>query len=107
MRRLVMSSPKVVNDNEVSLAVVFDVPPQGEAHIGESDHRQVKKLCDEVRRLQHPVMLSSRPHRVGTRNSLSIHLSDHAGKTLDLLITLTGNTVWPVEQAADALAQAR
>jgi len=45
--------------------------------------------------LQHPAILSSRPHRVGTHNCLSIHLSDHAGKTLDLLITLTGNTIWP------------
>ncbi|NDL64260.1 hypothetical protein [Acerihabitans arboris] len=99
MRRLVMSSPKVVNDNEVSLAVVFDVPPQGEAHIGESDHRQVTRLCDEVcRRLQHPIIVSVRPHRVGMRNCLSVHLSDHAGKALDLLITLTGNTVWPDDE---------
>ncbi|MEA9393539.1 hypothetical protein SJI19_23925 [Acerihabitans sp. TG2] len=69
---------------------------------------KVPKLCDEVRRpLQHPVMLSARPHRIGTRNCWSVHLSDNAGKMLDLLITLTGNTIWPVEQAAGALAQTK
>lgn len=33
MRRLGMLPPAVVKDNEVSLAVMFDVPPQGEARI--------------------------------------------------------------------------
>ncbi len=96
MRRLTMSPPKVVKDNEVNPAVVFDVPPQGDAYIGKSDHRQVSKLCAEVsRRLQHPVTLSVLPHRVGTQSCLSVHLSDSKSHTLDLLITLTGNTVWP------------
>ena len=99
MRRLSMSPPKVVKNNEVNPAVVFDVPPQGGAYIGESDHRQVNKLCSEIcRRLQQPVILSVLPHRVGTKNCLSVHLSDRENKTLDLLITITGNTVWPDDE---------
>ncbi|AUH01879.1 hypothetical protein CWC46_19975 [Prodigiosinella confusarubida] len=96
MRRRGMSPPTVVNDNEMSLAVMFDVPPQGDAYIGESDHRQLMKLKDNIRRRLHsPMTLSIRPHRVGMLNCLSIHLGGKAGTTLDLLITLAGNTVWP------------
>jgi len=99
MRRLDMSEPKVVQDNEINPAVVFDVPPQGIARIGESDQLQLRKLCDRVlQRLQHPVIVSIRPHRVGIRNCVAIHMSDSEGKGLDLLITLTGNTVWPDEE---------
>lgn len=96
MRRLGMLPPTVVNDNEVSLAVMFDVPPQGEARIGVTDHGQLMTLCDHIRkRLQSPALLSMRPHRVGSLNCLSVHLKDNAGGTLDLLVTITGNTVWP------------
>ncbi|MDR3430748.1 MAG: hypothetical protein P4L95_02380 [Rouxiella aceris] len=96
MRRVKMSQPKVVKDNEVSPFVMFDVHPQGEAHIGESDHLHLVKLCEKVRtRLTPPLAMSMRPHRVGMRNCLSLHLSNNIGVTLDLLITLTGNTVWP------------
>lgn len=98
MRRLEMSVPQIVKDNEINPAVVFDVPPQGGARIGESDQLQLNKLCDRVlKRLQQPVIVSIRPHRVGVRNCLSIHMGDNEGKGLDLLITLTGNTVWPDE----------
>jgi hypothetical protein len=56
-------------------------------------------LCTEIcRRLQQPVILSVLPHRVGSKNCLSVHLSDCESKTLDLLITLTGNTVWPDDE---------
>ncbi|MCB5303571.1 hypothetical protein [Yersinia bercovieri] len=96
MRRRGMFPPSVVNDSEMRLAVMFDVPPQGDARIGESDHRQLMKLRENIRRrLPAPLTLSLRPHRVGLLNCLSLHLSDRAGATLDLLITLTGNTVWP------------
>lgn len=96
MRRLGMLPPAVVKDNEVSLAVMFDVPPQGEARIGVTDHGQLMTLCDHIRtRLQSPVLLSMRPHRVGSLNCVSVHLKDNTGATLDLLITITGNTVWP------------
>ncbi|MBU9839289.1 hypothetical protein J1780_04895 [Rahnella aceris] len=96
MRRLGMLPPAVVNDNEVSLAVMFDVPPQGEARIGVTDHGQLMTLCGHIRkRLQTPALLSMRPHRVGSLNCVSVHLKDNAGATLDLLITITGSTVWP------------
>ncbi len=49
MRRRGMAPPTVVKDSEMSLAVVFDVPPLGDAHIGESDHRQLGKLQDNIR----------------------------------------------------------
>ena len=96
MRRLGMLPPSVVNDNEVSLAVMFDVPPQGEARIGVTDHGQLMTLCDQIgKRLQSPSLLSMRPHRVGLLNCVSVHLKDNTRATLDLLITITGNTAWP------------
>ncbi|HEY3592202.1 MAG TPA: hypothetical protein VGL07_19360 [Buttiauxella sp.] len=91
-----MLPPIVVSDNKVSLAVMFDVPPQGEARIGLTDNGQLMTLCDHIRkRLLQPALLSMRPHRVGSLNCVSVHLNNNAGATLDLLITITGNTVWP------------
>jgi len=96
MKRRGMSPPVVVKDSQMSLSVMFDVPPQGDANIGESDHRQLVNLKENIhRRLHSPVTLSMRPHRVGLLNCLSLHLSDSTGATLDLLITIAGNTVWP------------
>ncbi|UUE35793.1 hypothetical protein L0Y23_18425 [Pectobacterium aroidearum] len=96
MRRLTMSKPEVVPDNALPFSVLFDVPPQGVARIGEGDASQLAKLGDEVRkRLVCPAQLSVLPHRVGNRCCVSVHISDPTGKALDLLITVAGNTVWP------------
>ncbi|WP_409160590.1 hypothetical protein [Pectobacterium sp. B2J-2] len=96
MKRLTMSKPEVVTDREIPLSVLFDVPPQGVARIGEGDAGKLARLGDEVRkRLSCPAQLSVLPHRVGNRCCVSVHVSDLAGKTLDLLITVAGNTLWP------------
>lgn len=37
------------------------------------------------------------PHRVGRRSRVAVHLTDTHEKSLDTLITVTGNTLWPNE----------
>ena len=98
MTKLTMTPPAVVPDRALIASVIFTVPPQGGATIGESDNRALTSLQDEIRtRLAQPVLHSVYPHRVGRRSCLAVHLSDMHGKKLDILITVTGNTVWPGE----------
>jgi hypothetical protein len=35
------------------------------------------------------------PHRVGKRSCLAVLLTDARAKVLNILITVTGNTLWP------------
>ncbi|WGC20709.1 hypothetical protein NFL61_01835 [Enterobacter ludwigii] len=99
MKKLTMAPPMVVPDKALLASVIFTVPPTGSASVGLADSMSLKQLQGEiVRRLDHPVLLSVYPHRVGRRSCVSVHLCDVNGKTLDILITVTGNTLWPGEQ---------
>ncbi|BDG86416.1 hypothetical protein GL381_07785 [Salmonella enterica] len=99
MKKLIMAAPKVVPDKALLATVIFTVPPAGSASVGMADSAALIQLQGEiVKRLEHPVLLSVYPHRVGRRSCLAVHLSDVHEKTLDILITVTGNTLWPGEQ---------
>lgn len=99
MKKLTMAPPMVVPDKALIASVIFTVPPTGQASIGTADGESLKQVQGEiVRRLEHPVLLSVYPHRVGRRSCVAVHLSDVHEKTLDILITVTGNTLWPGEQ---------
>lgn len=96
MKKLIMESPSVVPDRALIATVIFTVPPQGLASIGQSDSVALAQLQDEIlRRLDKPVLLSAYPHRMGRRSCLAVHLNDARGGMLDILITVTGNTLWP------------
>ncbi|ABX70662.1 hypothetical protein ICQ89_001746 [Salmonella enterica] len=99
MKKLTMATPIVVPDKAFIASVIFTVPPQGSASVGVADSESIKHLQGEiVKRLEQPVLLSVYPHRVGRRSCVAVHLSDVHEKTLDILITVTGNTLWPAEQ---------
>lgn len=99
MKKLIMAAPKVVPDKALLATVIFTVPPAGSASVGMADSAALIQLQGEiVKRLEHPVLLSVYPHRVGRRSCLAVHLSDVHERTLDILITVTGNTLWPGEQ---------
>ncbi|AXF77495.1 hypothetical protein LU631_21200 [Erwinia tracheiphila] len=98
MKKLIMEPPSVVPDRVLIATVIFTVPPQGLASVGESDSVALGQLREEIlRRLEKPVLLSAYPHRVGRRSCLAVHLEDSRGRTPDILITVTGNTLWPGE----------
>ncbi|APG19843.1 hypothetical protein A3780_20605 [Kosakonia radicincitans] len=96
MKTLTMAPPAVVPDKALLATVIFTVPPHGEATVGLSDSVALARLQKEIlNRLGTPVLLSVYPHRVGRRSCLAIHLTDAREKSLDILITVTGNTLWP------------
>ncbi len=94
-----MTDVVVVPDSDIAPSVMFDVPPQGGARIGEHEHRELSRLQAEVKkRLTLPIAASILPHRIGRSNSISVHLSDPLENTLDILVTVTGNISWPDDQ---------
>lgn len=99
MKALTMAPPVVAPDKSLLATVIFNVPPQGDATIGEADNLALGRLRDEIsKRLDIPVLLSVYPHRVGRRSCLAIHLTDVREQVLNILITVTGNTLWPDEK---------
>lgn len=99
MKKLTMAPPMVVPDKALIASVIFTVPPVGSASVGMADSSSLKQLQGEIiKRLDRPVLFSVYPHRVGRRSCLAVHLRDGDEKTLDILITVTGNTLWPGEQ---------
>jgi hypothetical protein len=98
MKKLTMAPPVVVPDKALIASVIFTVPPQGTATIGQSDSVSLEVLQYEImKRLDKPVLISFYPHRIGRRCCVAVHLTDVNGKKLDILITVTGNTLWPGE----------
>ncbi|ORM94913.1 hypothetical protein [Pantoea cypripedii] len=98
MKKLTMAPPVVVPDKALIASVIFTVPPQGTASIGQSDSVSLEILQREiVKRLEKPVLFSVYPHRIGRRSCVAVHLTDVNEKMLDILITVTGNTLWPGE----------
>ncbi|PTA87247.1 hypothetical protein CWM66_27265 [Kosakonia sp. H7A] len=98
MKKLTMAPPMVVADKALIASVIFTVPPQGMASIGQSDSASLDTLLREIlKRLETPFLLSVYPHRVGRRSCVAVHLTDENEKKLDILITVTGNTLWPGE----------
>ncbi|WP_227983048.1 hypothetical protein [Dickeya poaceiphila] len=94
-----MTDVVVVPDRDIAPSVMFDVPPQGGARIGEHEHRELSRLQAEVKkRLTLPIAASILPHRIGRSNSVSVHLCDSLENTLDILVTVTGNISWPDDQ---------
>lgn len=98
MKKLTMVPPMVVPDKALIASVIFTVPPQGMASIGQSDSLSLQQLQREIHhRLEQPVLLTVYPHRVGRRSCLAVQLTDGREEKLDILITVTGNTIWPGE----------
>ncbi|NQE78234.1 hypothetical protein [Pantoea ananatis] len=98
MKKLTMAPPLVVGDKALIATVIFTVPPQGQASVGETDNLAIIKLREEIgQRLEHPLLVSVYPHRVGRRSCTAVHLSGANNRALDILITVTGNTLWPTE----------
>ncbi|CAH6334099.1 hypothetical protein [Pantoea agglomerans] len=96
MKKLTMTPPLVVQDKPIVATVIFTVPPQGQASVGETDNLAILQLREEIcQRLEHPLLVSVYPHRVGRRSCTAVHLSGANNKALDILITVTGNTLWP------------
>ncbi|CAI0967047.1 acetyltransferase [Serratia quinivorans] len=76
--------------------VLFTLPPQGVATIGEMDSLALDSFCQAIReRLSGPVSLTTHPHRIGSRSSVALHLEGRLGSCIDVLITVNGNTLWP------------
>ncbi|MFP1878508.1 acetyltransferase [Lonsdalea quercina] len=75
---------------------LFTLPPQGAASISETDARALDVFCQAIRdRLSGAVSLTAHPHRIGSRTSVALHLEGRRGRGIDVLITVTGNTLWP------------
>lgn len=98
MKKLIMSPPVVVPDKALITSVIFSVPPQGSASISQSDSLSLQQLQSEIlNRLDNPMLQSVYPHRIGRRSCVAVQLIDARKKTLGILITVTGNTLWPGE----------
>ncbi|MGC0788660.1 hypothetical protein [Pantoea agglomerans] len=98
MKKLTMAPPRVVQDKALVATVIFTVPPLGQASVGETDNLAILRLREEIcQRLEHPLLVSVYPHRVGRRSCTAVRLSGANNKALDILITVTGNTQWPAD----------
>ena len=81
MKKLTMARPMVVADKALIASVIFTVPPQGMASIGQSDSVSLDTLLREIqKRLKTPFLLSVYPHRVGRRSCVAVHLTDENEK---------------------------
>ena len=78
---------------------LFSLPPQGPVMISATNGRALDTLCRAITaRLPGPVTLTVHPHRIGSRNSVALHLQERLGRCIDLLVTVTGNTLWPLPE---------
>ncbi|MCS4267283.1 acetyltransferase [Serratia sp. BIGb0163] len=81
---------------------LFTLPPQGVATLSETDARQLETFCAAIRdRLLGLVQLTAHPHRIGSRTSVALHLEGRLGRCIDVLITVTGSTLWPLPEEYD------
>lgn len=62
---------------------------------------QIKPGSDIRDRLLGPVTLTAHPHRIGSRTSVALHLEGRLGRCIDVLITVTGSTLWPQPEEYD------
>jgi hypothetical protein len=78
---------------------LFTLPPQGVATLSETDALALEMFCAAIRdRLWGPVTLTAHPHRIGSRTSVALHLEGRLGRCIDVLITVTGSTLWPLPE---------
>ncbi|MEE4411940.1 MULTISPECIES: acetyltransferase [unclassified Serratia (in: enterobacteria)] len=81
---------------------LFTLPPQGVATLSETDALALEMFCAAIRdRLWGPVTLTAHPHRIGSRTSVALHLEGRLGRCIDVLITVTGSTLWPLPEEYD------
>lgn len=79
---------------------LFTLPPQGVATLSETDAQSLETFCTAIRdRLLGPVTLTVHPHRIGSCTSVALHLEGRLGRCIDLLVTVTGSTLWPQPEA--------
>ncbi|CAI0939111.1 acetyltransferase [Serratia ficaria] len=78
---------------------LFSLPPQGMATLSETDALALETFCTAIRdRLLGPITLTAHPHRIGSRTSVALHLEGRLGRCIDVLITVTGSTLWPLPE---------
>ncbi|WP_447870052.1 acetyltransferase [Serratia fonticola] len=81
---------------------LFTLPPQGMATLSETDALALETFGAAVRdRLLGSVTLTAHPHRIGGRSSVALHLEGRLGRFIDVLITVTGSTLWPQPEEYD------
>ncbi|AEF43458.1 hypothetical protein SerAS12_0296 [Serratia sp. AS12] len=81
---------------------LFTLPPQGVATLSDTDAQALEMFCAAIRdRLWGPVTLTAHPHRIGRRTSVALHLEGRLGRCIDVLITVTGSTLWPLPEEYD------
>ncbi|MBH3017842.1 acetyltransferase [Serratia ureilytica] len=81
---------------------LFTLPPQGVATLSEMDALALETFCAAIcDRLLGSVQLTVHPHRIGSRISVALHLEGRMGRCIDVLITVTGSTLWPLPEEYD------
>ncbi|WJV38590.1 acetyltransferase [Raoultella terrigena] len=81
---------------------LFTLPPQGVASLSDTDALALDMFCAAIRdRLLGPVTLTAHPHRIGSRTSVALHLEGRLGRCIDVLVTVTGSTLWPLPEEYD------
>ncbi|MJZ42542.1 hypothetical protein DS487_16895 [Salmonella enterica subsp. enterica] len=79
---------------------LLGLPPQGRAWIRQDDEVEMCRLNAQIRRtLGGHYRGVCHPQRIGYRACLAIHLENHSGKKLDILITVSGRTALPAEES--------
>lgn len=82
-----------------SSSLLFSLPPQGPATVSVMHGQALDTLYRAITaRLPGPVTLTVHPHRIGSRNSVALHLQGRPGRCIDLLVTVTGTTLWPLPE---------
>ncbi|MCX8966325.1 acetyltransferase [Erwinia psidii] len=81
---------------------LFTLPPQGVVTFRETDAQALKDFCQAIGdRLSGPITLTAHPHRIGGHTSVALHLKDRLGRCIDVLVTMSGNTLWPQPEEYD------
>ncbi|SFU87407.1 acetyltransferase [Xenorhabdus koppenhoeferi] len=85
-----------LESSDIGMLSIFDCHPQGCPSISEDSARALGRLLTEIRRrLKKVSVITCNPHRIGSRNCISMSLGDGNGHDVNLLITVSGECHWP------------
>jgi len=98
MLTLTWPTPSVTYPPTDGEPVLFGLLPQGTPTLSPPDARALDALrAAMLTRLTPPVCFTCHPHRVAQRCSVALHAEGQGGGSIDLLVTVSGQTRFPGE----------
>ncbi|SMG55114.1 hypothetical protein [Cedecea sp. NFIX57] len=98
MLTLTWPTPTMASQAKDGEQVLFGLLPQGGPTLSPQDAQALHALRAAIlTRLTPPVCFTCHPHRVAQRCSVALHAEGQGGGSIDLLVTVSGQTRFPEE----------